>query len=69
MLILCTAVFLFFALLDVIPIVRNRQWKMLIIYSVIFITAYTFSVLTEFGVKIYSPSYPIEHIITAIFGG
>lgn len=69
MLVLCTAVFLFFILIDVIPIVRAKQWKVLIIYSAIFVTAYTFNILYEIGVKIYSPSYPIKHVITAIFGG
>jgi hypothetical protein len=41
----------------------------LIIYLIMIITAYTFSVLTELGVKLPSPTYPIKHIVTAIFGG
>lgn len=69
MLILCTAVYVLFILIDVIPIIKNKQWKVLIIYSALITTAYTFSVLTELGIKLPSPTYPIKHIITAILGG
>ncbi len=68
MLILCTAVYILFVLIDVIPIIRSKQWKVLTIYSILIITSFTLSVLFELGVKLPSPSYPIKNIVTAIFG-
>lgn len=68
MLLLCTLVYVFFILVDVIPIVKNQRWKVLTVYTIFFIMAYTFSVLTELGVKIPSPAGPLKQIVTAIVG-
>lgn len=68
MLLFCTMVYVFFVLMDVIPIIRNKNWKVLVIYAVLMMTAYTFTVLTEFGVKIPSPSNPIKQVVISVFG-
>ncbi len=69
MIVLCTAVYILFALSDIIPIVKGKRWKALVVYSIFITMAYILTLLTELGVKIYSPTYPIKHIITAILGG
>lgn len=68
MLILCTLVYVLFVFIDVIPIAKNKRWKVLAVYGVIFVTAYIFSVLTELGVKIPSPAVPLKQLVTAITG-
>lgn len=68
MLILCTAVYVSFVLIDVIPIVKNKQWKIFVIYSTLTVTAYILTVLTELGIKLPSPSNPIKEIVTTIIG-
>jgi hypothetical protein len=68
LLILCTLVYVFFVMIDVIPFVKNKKWKVLAAYGVIFVTAYIFSVLTELGVKIPSPAVPLKQLVTAIVG-
>lgn len=68
MLILCTLVYASFVLFDAVPLVKNKRWKVLAVYTILFITAYTFSVLTELGVKIPSPAVPLKQIVTAIVG-
>lgn len=68
MIVFCSLTYLTFLLVDIIPIVKSKQWKVMIIYSTLIITAYTFTVLNELGVKIPSPSDPIRLIVTSIFG-
>lgn len=68
MLVFCSLIYLTFLLAEIIPIIKNKQWKVLIIYSAFIITAYTLTVLSELGVKIPSPSNPIKLIVTSIFG-
>ena len=68
LLILCTSVYVFFILIDFIPVVKKRKWKTVAIYSILFITAYTLSMLTELGVKIPSPAVPLKQIVTSIIG-
>jgi hypothetical protein len=50
------------------PIIKGRQWKLLAVYGVIFLTAYVFSILTEMQIKLPSPAEPIKRLITAIVG-
>lgn len=68
MLILCTMVYILFLCIDIIPILKNKERKMLIIYSIIITTAYVCTVLSELGVKIPSPANPLKDIITTIVG-
>ena len=68
MLILCTMVYLFFVLIDGIPIVKNKQWKVLTIYTILITAAYTFTVLTDIGVKIPSPADPLKQLVISVIG-
>ena len=68
MIILFTMVYLLFLYIDIIPILKNKEWKVFIIYSIIITTAYTCTVLSELGVKIPSPANPLKEMITSIVG-
>lgn len=68
MLIICTMVYIFFVVIDVIPMMKNKQWKVLAIYSIFIAAAYVLSVLTELGVKIPSPAGPLKQIIMSVIG-
>ncbi len=68
MLIFSTLIYAFFILLDVIPMARNKQWKVLVIYIGLITTAFVLTMLMELGVKLPSPAKPIERIVTAIIG-
>lgn len=68
MLMLCTLTYALFVVIDIVPIIKNKRWKVLAVYTVFFVTAYIFSVLTELGVEIPSPAVPLKQIVTAIVG-
>jgi hypothetical protein len=68
MLVLCTLVYGLFVFTDVIPIAKNKRWKVLAVYTALFVTAYIFSVLTELGVQLPSPAVPLKALVTAIVG-
>ncbi|MGE5630933.1 MAG: hypothetical protein ACM3TR_07550 [Caulobacteraceae bacterium] len=53
---------------DVIPIIKNKQWKVLVIYSTVITAAYIFTILYELGVRLPSPANPLKHIVTSIVG-
>lgn len=61
-------VYLFLILIDVIPIIKNKQWKVLTVYSIITTAAYIFTVLTELGIKVPSPANPLKQIVGTIVG-
>ncbi|SHI13277.1 hypothetical protein SAMN02745823_02674 [Sporobacter termitidis DSM 10068] len=66
--ILCTMVYISFALIDLIPIVRNKRWKVLAVYAVLILASYTFSMLTEQGIQLPSPAGPLKDLVTSIVG-
>lgn len=68
MILFCTLVYAFFVFIDVVPIVQSKKWRVLITYGVLITTAYTFTVLIEFGVQLPSPLMPIKELIAAIVG-
>jgi hypothetical protein len=68
LLVLCSLVYLVFILFEVIPIIRNKKWKVLVIYMILITVAYTLTVLNDIGVKIPSPSKPIKSLITSVIG-
>lgn len=67
-LLLCTSVYVFFIILDIIPIIKSKQWKVFGIYAVLITTAYVLTVLNELGVKLPSPATPLKQIVTAVVG-
>lgn len=54
--------------LEIVPLVKKKQKKELVLYSFLFLTAFTISLLLSLGVKIPSPAKPIENAVRAITG-
>ena len=52
--------FVLMALFDVPSMVRNKEWKNLVVYSVIFLFVLTIGVLISFSVEIPSPIKAIQ---------
>lgn len=68
MVVLYFIAFLGFTLYDVMPMIKNKQWKVVIIYSVIMLSAIVFFILVLTGVKLPSPTYAIKKFFESIFG-
>lgn len=67
-LIIIVCVYIVFLLIDFLPLIKEKKWKELVIFSVVFFSSLLISILLIQGVKIPSPAKPIEEIVTAIFG-
>lgn len=65
-------VFLFtvslYILRDLIPLFREKQWKVFWIYTIILFLDFILVILTALDVSIPSPSFPLKKIILSIFG-
>ena len=68
LIILCTIVFIFFIIFDLIPLFQQKKWKSCWIYIILFCVAYTIHLLFLLGIKVPSPSQPIQKIVSFIFG-
>lgn len=68
MILLIILAYLIIGIIEIIPLIKNKQKKELILYSVTFISAFTLSVLLSLGVKIPSPAKPIEKVVKFIIG-
>lgn len=66
MLFMCTVVYLSFLLIDFIPVLKSKNLKNIILYSLIIITAYTFTVLKDLGIKIPSIANFLKEITLLI---
>lgn len=60
--------FLFFVIIDLIPMFRDKRWKSFWTYTVLLLTAYVLIFLIVLDIKIPSPTVPIKKMITALFG-
>ncbi|SKA97225.1 hypothetical protein SAMN05443428_12422 [Caloramator quimbayensis] len=73
MLFLCTLVYISFILIDFIPILKSKNLKNIILYSVIILTSYTLTFLRDIGVKIPSIATFLKQItlliVNSIFKG
>lgn len=67
MIIICTAVYIFLIVFELIPIYRNKEWKLFWIYSIILFITYTVTIAYSLGVSVPSPAGPIKNLVTAIF--
>jgi len=63
MVIIIIITYLIIGIIEIIPLIKKKMKKELIIYSVTFITAFVLSILLSLGVKIPSPAKPIENVI------
>ena len=66
--ILCSLVFAFFTLNDVVPLFRSKRWKMFSAYGVLVILSYVLLFLIMYDVEIPSPNVAIQKAVNAIFG-
>lgn len=73
MLFMCTVIYIAFLLIDFIPILKSKNIKNIILYSVIIATAYTFTFLRDIGVKIPSIANFLKEItlfiVNSLFKG
>lgn len=57
-----------FVLIDLIPLSRQKEWKVFSIYIAFMVIIFAFSILLGMEADIPSPSEPLERIISYIFG-
>ncbi|WP_053955687.1 hypothetical protein [Inediibacterium massiliense] len=69
MVILIILAYLIIGVLEIVPLVKKKQKKELILYMTLFLTAFVMSILLSLGVKIPSPAKPIERVVKAVIGG
>jgi hypothetical protein len=68
MLIICSIIYVFFILSDLVPVYKYEHKKYFWIYVTLMTFSYIASVLISLKVKIPSPSGFIQRIVTAITG-
>lgn len=52
--------------IEIVPLVKRKQKKEVILYSVTFSCAFILSLLLSLGVDIPSPARPIERVVKAV---
>lgn len=65
---LCSTVFIFFIVFDLIPIYREKKWKVFWVYTILLAFSYVIHILFTIGVKIPSPAIPIKKLVSFVFG-
>lgn len=60
--------YIIIGILEIFPLYKNNQKKELILYSSVFLCAFILSILLNLGVKIPSPTKPIENTVKIING-
>ncbi|MCT4605161.1 MAG: hypothetical protein N4A64_03505 [Marinisporobacter sp.] len=68
MFILVIIVYIIIGILEIVPLIKRNQKKELVLYTVLFTTAFIMSLLISLDVKIPSPAKPIEKIVKAVIG-
>lgn len=56
------------ALIEIPPLRKQKDKRKLILYTVLLAFSASISVLIGIGIELPSPSDPIKHIVTSIFG-
>ena len=68
MLTVTTFVFIMYFITDIVPVYKNKQWKLFWAYSVMMAFAYVLLFLISIGIDIDSPLKPVKRLIIAIWG-
>ncbi len=68
MLILYSLLYILFILVDIVPIYKDNKRKLLLVYSIMWLSSYIIFVLISANVKIPSPALAIEKLIALISG-
>ena len=54
--------------IEIMPLIKKKKKKELILYSITFISAFVISILLSLGVEIPSPAKPIASMVKAVIG-
>lgn len=65
---LCTTIISFFIVFELIPIYKQKKWKVFWVYAILITFSYVIHILFTIGVKIPSPAVPIKKMVSFIFG-
>lgn len=57
-----------FSFNDLVPVYKNKQWKVFWIYVTIMVFHLFVSILIRLNVTIPSPATPLENLVRSIFG-
>lgn len=68
MLILAGICYVVLALYEFIPLYKQKKWKDFWVNAFLAIFSLTIAILLSLGIKIPSPSKPIQEAVTSIFG-
>lgn len=68
LIIICTLVYIFFVLTDIIPLYQDKHWKLFWTYSILLLVSYVITFMIAFEIKIPSPAIPLKKAVTTIFG-
>lgn len=55
-------------ILEIVPLVKQKQSRELVCYSVLFTIAFTLSILLTLGIKIPSPVQPLQKLVESVIG-
>ena len=65
---ICILLYLFIVIFEVIPLIKSKKKKTLLIYIPTLLFTLTINILFAMGVNIPSPANPIKDAVTLIFG-
>ena len=65
---MCSITMGLFVIFDLIPIYKQKKWKVFWVYTILFAFSYVNHLLFTLGVKIPSPAVPIKKVVSFIFG-
>lgn len=66
--VLVILVYIIIGIIEMVPMMKRNQKKELVLYTILFGSAFIISLLLSVGVKVPSPAKPIEKIVKAIIG-
>lgn len=67
MIIFYSFLYVLFIFVDLVPIYRDKKWKLFWVYSIITVVSYIMIILISVDVKIPSPAPIIKKAVTSIF--
>jgi hypothetical protein len=67
-LIICILFYIIVFIFDIVPLIKARRKKTLLVYLPVFLLTLVINILFGLGVKIPSPMLPIKNAVSLIFG-
>ena len=65
---MCSIIFVFFIIFDLLPIYHQKKWKVFWVYTILISFSYVIHILFTLGIKLPSPAIPIKKVVSFIFG-